>query len=97
MITLQNVNNRFILCSLRSLNQICVCRESFFHIVHFAMLCETTMDCFLCKYSGMQVSNGICTVETCIRRKKCECVVPNLEDRVLVFLFLQNQRYIIWW
>lgn len=60
------------------------------------MLCETTMDCFLCKYSGIQVGTGICAVETCIRRKKCESVVPNLEDSMLVFLCLQNQCYIMW-
>jgi hypothetical protein len=96
MITFRNVNNRFILCSLRSQNKICVCRESFFRIVHFAMLRETTMDCFLYKYIGMQVSTGICIVETHIRRKKCESVVPNLEDSLLVFLFLPNQCYIMW-
>jgi len=96
MITFQNVNNRFVLCSLRSQNQICVCRESFFHIVHFALLRETTMDWFLYKYIGIQVSTGICTVETCIRRKKYENVVPNLEDSLLVFLFFLNQCYIMW-
>jgi len=73
-----------------------VCRESFFHVVHYAMLRETAMNCFLYKYSGIQVSSGICTVDTCIRRKKCESVLPNVEDSLLVFLFLQNQCYVTW-
>jgi len=70
MITFRNVANRFVLCSLRSQNQIYVCRESFCHIVHFAMLRETTMDCFLYKYSGVQVSAGICTVDTYLYEEK---------------------------
>jgi hypothetical protein len=85
-------------CVLSEVRTKFVCAGNlFFRIVHFAMWCETTMDCFLYKYSGIQVSTGICTVETCIRRKKCESVIPTLEDSLLVSLFLQNQCYIMWW